>query len=68
MAAREWINSEPGVLALFGTDFRIEYHLHTRGNFALYEGARLLRRWEYLSLAKDEAEHCCRSLDEMGTG
>lgn len=66
MADRQWTCTEPGVLALVGTDFRIVYSPHAGGDFALYQGARLRTRTHSLGTAKWGCEGWQSELEEIG--
>lgn len=68
MMERKWLNTEPGVLALTGTDFRIEYQSQATNRFAVIQGSRILIREAFLHTAKATAERAQAELEEIGVG
>ena len=63
---RKWINTEPGVLQMEGTDFRIVY----KGDLTvrLFYGVQKRKGWSKPSLyqAKQDAERHQDELEEVG--
>jgi hypothetical protein len=68
MDERKWVNTESGVLALVGTDWRIEYRPNPNGDFMLMRGARTLGWFFYIESAKNEAARRQTDLEEIGVG
>lgn len=67
MAERKWFNTEPGVLALVGTDFKIVYApSNYLGDFLLTQGDRRLFNYYALVEAKRIAEAKQDELEEIG--
>lgn len=70
MTQRIWEISEPGVLALLGTDFRIIYspddHPSLRFNFLVMQGDCPVQRFPDLDWAKRSAERRQSELEEIG--
>lgn len=65
---REWIQSEPGILALKDTSFRIVYEPATDGggDFVLCQGDRRISRHRSLDDAKAGATNRQSDLEEIG--
>lgn len=67
-----WRCTEPGVLALLGTRWRIEYAPHSHdyhpscADYCVYEGRRLHGRAPTLAHAKRAAEEMQRELEQIG--
>lgn len=66
MTEREWVLAEPGVLALVGTEWRIEYQPHYHGDYHLMQGKRSKGRFIVLRAAKLEAVNRQTELEEIG--
>lgn len=66
MTKHEWKQTEPGVLVLSGTDFRVVYEPHSNGDFHLMNGPRSQFRFTILASAKSHAEYRQKELEEIG--
>lgn len=67
MVERKWVNTEPGVLALSGTDFRIVYSPSKYlGDFLLMQGDRRMFSYSTIIEAKRRAEGKQAELEEIG--
>jgi hypothetical protein len=68
MTERRWVNTEPGVLALEGTGYRIVCSPHENGDFLLMRGERKVMRGHVLAMLKQAAAEKQSELEELGIG
>ena len=63
---REWLDTEPGVCVLVGTQFRVRYLTPDSGEFCVYQGDRLRGWTTSLADAKMDCELFQSELESTG--
>lgn len=66
MSERLWEKTEPGILGLLGTDFKVQYEPgHPMGDFHAYQGDRSLGRAATLAFARWVCERRQEDIDAI---